>query len=57
MRILALDVGGTAVKAAIVDDDNQLLDMREFPSEPGPAPVLVQHALAAAEADAPAQAC
>lgn len=50
VNILALDVGGTAVKAALIDEHNQLSDIREFPSEPGPAPVLVQHALTAAQA-------
>lgn len=50
MKILALDVGGTAVKAALLDENDQLSDLREFPSEPGPAPVLVKHALAAASA-------
>lgn len=48
MKILALDIGGTAVKAAVIDENNQLSSLGEFPSEPGPAPVLVQHALAAA---------
>ncbi len=50
VNILALDVGGTAVKAALIDENDRLFDLREFPSEPGPAPVLVQHALAAASA-------
>lgn len=50
MTILALDVGGTAVKAALLDANNQISDLREFPSEPGAAPVLVKHALAAANA-------
>ncbi|MBE6956633.1 MAG: ROK family protein [Ruminococcaceae bacterium] len=50
MKILTLDVGGTAVKAALLDEENRLSDVREFPSQPGPAPVLVQHALNAAGA-------
>lgn len=32
MKILALDIGGTAIKSAIVDDDNQILDARLTPS-------------------------
>lgn len=32
MRILTLDVGGTAIKSAIVDENNQLMDIRETPS-------------------------
>ena len=50
VKILALDVGGTAVKAALIDENDGLSELREFPSEPGPAPVLVRHALAAASA-------
>ncbi|MBQ3556428.1 MAG: ROK family protein [Oscillospiraceae bacterium] len=50
VNTLALDVGGTAVKAALIDRNNQISNLREFPSEPGPAPVLVEHALAAVQA-------
>jgi len=33
VRILTLDVGGTAIKSAIVDENNQLTDIRETPSQ------------------------
>lgn len=45
MKILALDVGGTAVKSAIVDEANGLSDIRVSPSSPSPPDVLIQHAL------------
>ena len=49
MKILALDVGGTAVKSAIIDRDNQICDIRVSPSSPAPAPDLVRHAVRVAK--------
>lgn len=48
MRVLALDVGGTAIKAAVVGHDGKVSDPRFFPSRPAPADVLAELAVAAA---------
>ena len=32
MRILAMDVGGTAVKSAIVDENGTMFEFRETPT-------------------------
>ena len=44
MRILTLDVGGTAIKSAIVDENNQLSDIRETPSAGAAGEALVYKA-------------
>lgn len=49
MKILALDVGGTAIKSAIIDADGKLSDIRSAPSAPLPAEVLTQNAIAVAK--------
>lgn len=49
LRILALDVGGTAVKSAIIDGDGQLRQLRTTPSEAAPPEVLAQKAIAVAK--------
>ena len=33
MTILAIDIGGTAIKYALVDDNNNILSFSEIPSE------------------------
>ncbi len=44
MRILTLDVGGTAIKSAIFDENNQLSDIRETPSAGAAGEALVYRA-------------
>lgn len=49
MKILALDVGGTVIKSAIIDEDGSLHDIRSTPSSPQPAELLTQCAIAVAK--------
>lgn len=42
MKILALDVGGTAIKSAIIDKDGKLTDKRSTPSGSIGAPALTE---------------
>lgn len=48
MKILALDVGGTAVKSALVQEDGSLLDYRTTPTGGLRAEMLVQRAISVA---------
>ncbi len=50
MRILTLDVGGTAIKSAIFDENNQLSDIRETPSVGAAGEALVYRAAEVAAA-------
>jgi len=45
MKILALDVGGTAIKSAIIDDQNALSDIRLTPSNSAQDPLHIQTAI------------
>lgn len=48
MKILALDVGGTAIKSAIIGEDGKLCLCRSVPSGKYPAEVLTRNAIAVA---------
>ena len=48
MQILALDVGGTAIKSALIGPDGVLRDQRIFPSKAAPAQILTEMAADAA---------
>ncbi len=37
MKILAIDIGGTALKAGLVDESAQVLEFRRLPPLPGKA--------------------
>ena len=45
MKVLALDVGGTAVKSAIIGEDGVITDFRTSPSSASPAEILTQNAI------------
>lgn len=49
MKILALDVGGTAIKSVMIDDYGKLHDIRTTPSASVPAEILAQNAIAVAK--------
>lgn len=49
MKILALDVGGTAIKSAIIDEEGSLHEFRSTPSAPLPPEILAQNAIAVAK--------
>ena len=44
MQILALDVGGTAIKSALIGPDDILRDQQISPSKPAPAQILTEMA-------------
>ena len=48
MQILALDVGGTAIKSALIGPDGTLQDQRVSPSQAAPAQILTELAAAVA---------
>lgn len=50
MRILALDVGGTAIKSAILEPDGTMIDQRLTPSGISPVEVMTEKAAAVAKA-------
>jgi len=45
MKILALDVGGTTIKSAVMEEDGILQMYRTSPSRPVPAQILTQYAI------------
>ena len=47
MRILAIDIGGTAIKSAITNEKGDVFDLREVPTEAknGGGPAVIQRAL------------
>jgi len=49
MQILALDVGGTAIKSALIGPDGTLQDQRVSPSQAAPAQILTELAAAVAK--------
>ena len=49
MNILTLDVGGTAIKSAVIDEKNELTDVRVTPSSLAGEGNLVRSAIAVAE--------